>query len=141
MLAATLLTADPSLLGTPSALDTHSEAEVQRALNKLHASNQMTMLIIAHRLRWATDTIPCYQALAYIQTLPPPPLCDACHSTVQDADRIVVLSSGRILEEGSHQQLLAKNGAYKALVQVSGRRRGAGGCGKGGAMLCCVSWQ
>lgn len=42
-----------------SALDTHSEAEVQRAISKLHASTGMTMLIIAHRLRWA-HTRPVY---------------------------------------------------------------------------------
>lgn len=36
-------------------------------------------------------------------------------STVQKLDRIVVLDNGRIVEQGSHKQLLAKNGVYASL--------------------------
>ncbi|MFJ5520929.1 ABC transporter ATP-binding protein [Streptomyces griseoluteus] len=36
-------------------------------------------------------------------------------STVKGADRIVVLSGGRIAETGSHTELLARNGAYAQL--------------------------
>ena len=36
-------------------------------------------------------------------------------STVRGADRILVVEDGRIAEEGSHEALLAKNGAYAAL--------------------------
>lgn len=39
-------------------------------------------------------------------------------STIVDADKIVVMGNGRILEQGSHNQLIAKNGAYKALWQA-----------------------
>lgn len=35
-----------------SALDTQREREVQEALLALHKARGMTMLIIAHRLRW-----------------------------------------------------------------------------------------
>ena len=33
-------------------------------------------------------------------------------STITDADEIIVLSAGRIVERGSHDALLAANGAY-----------------------------
>ena len=36
-------------------------------------------------------------------------------STVVDADLIVVMSQGQIIEQGNHQQLLAQNGAYANL--------------------------
>lgn len=39
-------------------------------------------------------------------------------STVQRADRIVVMGSGQILETGSHQELLAQNGVYKRLFDL-----------------------
>ena len=37
-------------------------------------------------------------------------------STVQSADRIVVMGAGEILEQGSHAELMAAGGAYAALV-------------------------
>src|SRR4029434_5883774 len=36
-------------------------------------------------------------------------------STIVDADQILVLRRGRIVERGSHDQLLAKGGEYAAL--------------------------
>ena len=36
-------------------------------------------------------------------------------STIQDADMIVVMDQGRIIETGNHMELLAKNGSYKSL--------------------------
>lgn len=47
-----------------------------------------TMLIVAHRL-----------------------------STIHGADRIIVLSHGKILEEGTHEELLALNGRYRMLYE------------------------
>jgi ATP-binding cassette subfamily B protein len=38
-------------------------------------------------------------------------------STVVDADRIVVLKDGRILEQGSHRELMARGGYYRSLVE------------------------
>ena len=39
-------------------------------------------------------------------------------STIQKADKIIVLEKGRILEQGSHQELLEKEGAYKKLYEL-----------------------
>lgn len=71
-----------------SALDAESEALVQRAINNLISQQEMTVVIVAHRL-----------------------------STVQKADKICVVGKGKVLEEGSHEQLLAiPDGHYRQLV-------------------------
>jgi ATP-binding cassette subfamily B protein len=38
-------------------------------------------------------------------------------STVRNADRVVVLDGGRMLETGSHDQLMASDGLYRRLIQ------------------------
>ena len=75
-----------------SALDNESEKVVQQALDELMKTRKRTTIVIAHRL-----------------------------STIQGADKIVVVESGRAIEEGTHSELLAKGGAYAALqgAQVS----------------------
>jgi ATP-binding cassette, subfamily B, bacterial MsbA len=47
-------------------------------------------------------------------------------STVQRADRLVVLEHGRIVEEGSHGELLALGGLYARLYQRQFRETGPG---------------
>lgn len=39
-------------------------------------------------------------------------------STIQKADIIIVLESGRIVEQGTHQELVQKNGLYKKLIDM-----------------------
>ncbi len=39
-------------------------------------------------------------------------------STIQKADNIVVLSKGEIVEQGKHEELLAKKGIYQSLVEM-----------------------
>ncbi len=48
------------------------------------------------------------------------PLLNMAHrlSTIQHADNIIVLSHGRILEQGTHQQLLAAHGRYYQLYTL-----------------------
>lgn len=42
-------------------------------------------------------------------------------STVQNADKIVVMDQGVVVEQGSHQELLAQGGAYASLYQMQFR--------------------
>ncbi|TMW61765.1 hypothetical protein Poli38472_010828 [Pythium oligandrum] len=82
---------NPSILlldEATSALDTESEKVVQEALDKIVTLQRRTTIIIAHRL-----------------------------STIRKADKICVVSGGRIAEQGTHTELLAKNGIYKRLVE------------------------
>lgn len=70
-----------------SHLDIYSESLIQKALKNLSSERTFTKVIIAHRL-----------------------------STVKSADQILVMEKGRIMERGTHIQLLAKNGVYARIV-------------------------
>ena len=39
-------------------------------------------------------------------------------STIHNADKIVVVNKGKVVEEGNHQELMASRGAYFELYNV-----------------------
>lgn len=47
-------------------------------------------------------------------------------STIRDSDRIIVLSEGCIAEQGTHEELISRNGHYRALYTVHGGEAAAG---------------
>ena len=56
-------------------------------MDKLIASGEQTIVVVAHRL-----------------------------STIRNADEIIVMQSGLVAERGTHDELIAADGAYKKLV-------------------------
>ena len=71
-----------------SALDAESENEVQTAIDNIVKEKGVTTIIIAHRL-----------------------------STIKNADYILFMNKGQIIEQGTHKELTELNGEYKKLVQ------------------------
>ena len=69
-----------------SALDNESEHFIQNAFDDAMQDKNRTTIVIAHRL-----------------------------STIENADNIVVMDKGRIIEQGTHAELLALHGAYYQL--------------------------
>jgi len=47
-------------------------------------------------------------------------------STVRNADTIAVIDEGRVVEQGTHAELLARGGAYARLAELQGMTAGAG---------------
>ena len=39
-------------------------------------------------------------------------------STIKNVDRIIVLEKGKIVEEGTHEELIEKGGIYKKLYEL-----------------------
>ena len=64
--------------------------ETERAIQEAVFGADATRLVIAHRL-----------------------------STIYDADQIIVLDAGRVVERGTHTELLAREGAYAALLRAA----------------------
>ena len=46
-------------------------------------------------------------------------------STIQDVDRILVMHRGRLVEQGSHAELLRFNGIYRRLWELQAIDQGA----------------
>lgn len=89
MSIARAILADPRILildDATSALDSHTEANVQTALAELMKGR--TNFLIAHRL-----------------------------STIMNADRILVIEAGKIIDFGTHTELVNRPGLYRDLYQ------------------------
>jgi ATP-binding cassette, subfamily B, bacterial len=70
-----------------SSLDSETETEIQNSINKVLEKNNTTVIAIAHRL-----------------------------STIKHLDRIVVMDQGKIIEDGSFEELITKeNGRFKEM--------------------------
>ena len=41
-------------------------------------------------------------------------------STLRNADRLLVMDSGEVIEDGTHQELMNQDGVYANLVKVQG---------------------
>ena len=77
-----------------SSLDSQTEYEIQKSINIMLEQNNATVIAIAHRL-----------------------------STIKHLDRIIVIDNGQIIEDGSFQELLAKeHGKFKMMwdSQING---------------------
>ena len=69
-----------------SSLDSHTENQIQESLNLLIDDKSKTVIAVAHRL-----------------------------STLKHMDRIIVLDKGKIIEDGTHEELLKTQGYYQSM--------------------------
>ncbi|KAI6360454.1 hypothetical protein MCOR25_006739 [Pyricularia grisea] len=88
------LVRDPRVLvldEATAALDSASERRIQVAIDRVAAAGGRTVISIAHRL-----------------------------STIRNADNIVVMRDGRVVEQGAYTDLVTSGGAFAAMVNLQG---------------------
>ncbi|QRW08846.1 ABC transporter transmembrane region [Ceratobasidium sp. AG-Ba] len=71
-----------------SALDSETEQRLMRSIHEEQKQTGMTTMLIAHRL-----------------------------SSIQNADRIIVMSNGYVTEQGTYQELMTTDGVFTSLVR------------------------
>ncbi|CAE7087787.1 unnamed protein product, partial [Rhizoctonia solani] len=81
-----------------SALDSETEQKLMKAIHQEQEETGMTTILIAHRL-----------------------------SSIQNADRIIAMSNGKVVEQGTYQELIALGGVFSSLVkhQISATEPGS----------------
>lgn len=75
-------------LGANCGADAESEQYFEQAIQRLVARKEKTVVMVTHRL-----------------------------SSIRNADQIFFMEKGRVVESGSHQQLMKMGGRYAALVE------------------------
>jgi len=69
-----------------SSIDNTTEKYIQQAIEKLSQDKSKTIIVIAHRL-----------------------------STIEKADKILFIQNGKVVEQGTHEELMEKSGCYAGL--------------------------
>ena len=88
-IARALLKNSPILIMDEAVSNLDTKTDMEIQDTIRHLAHKKTILIVAHRL-----------------------------STIKEADRIIVLKDGQIVESGKHEELLRKDGNYKELVMA-----------------------
>jgi ATP-binding cassette, subfamily B (MDR/TAP), member 7 len=88
-IARAILKGAPILLCDEPTSSLDSKTETEIMANLKHVGKDRTTVIIAHRL-----------------------------STIQDCDLIVVMHQGRVVEQGTHSELVARRGRYSELLRM-----------------------
>jgi ATP-binding cassette subfamily B multidrug efflux pump len=106
---------DPRILildEATSSVDTETEWEIQRALEA----------VMAHRT--SPSAPPSTFPSTLLRAEPRTSIIIAQRlSTIKRADKIVVIKDGRVVEEGTHQELLAQGGEYTRLYNLQYREQ------------------
>jgi len=116
-LARALLMDPPILIldEATSSVDTETELEIQRALEAVmaHRTSPSEFILSPSASLRMNSAEGLRTSIVIAQRL----------STIKRADKIVVIKDGRVVEEGTHQELLAHGGEYTRLYNLQYREQ------------------